>query len=158
MSNATEPGEARATLAEIQKRHGQVIEGSLVPGWYWWAVAVPMVGLGFLVDTGSPVAIAAAAIAFGIGVALLTGWVIVGGLHGVKVQEALLGPRGAGLIVGFIWLLVGGTIAMAFVLRAAGVTYPATIATLAGAVGLVVGGPWLMHQLHLIMLRQVDRR
>jgi len=38
------------------------------------------------------------------------------------------------------------------------VTYPATIATAAGAVGLVVGGPWLMHQLHLIMLRQANRR
>jgi hypothetical protein len=74
VTNALEPGEADAALAEIQRRQSQVIEGTLVPAWYWWAVAAPMVGLGFAVDARDPFPIASAAILFGVGTALLTGW------------------------------------------------------------------------------------
>ena len=154
MTNAIDPDEAQAALAEIRRRQDQVIEGTLVPSWYWWAVALPMVALGVVVDTHEPVAIAVAALLFGVGVALLTGWVIVGGLRGVRIHEVLLGPRGVGLIIGFVWLLVGGTIALAFVLEAAGVPYLATLSTLACAVALVVGGPALMRRLRDVMQRQ----
>jgi hypothetical protein len=98
--------------------------------------------------------IAVAAILFGLGVAALTGWIIFGGLHQVKVNEALLGPRGAGLIIGFVWLLVGGTLALAFVLQAVGAAYPATISTSACAVALVIGGPALMRRLRQSMERR----
>ena len=151
MTNAMDPGEASDALAEVRRRQGQVIEGTLVPSWYWWAVAVPMVGLGLVVDSRQPVPIAAAAVLFGVGVALLTGWVIVGGLHAVKVHQGLLGPRAAGLMVGFICLLVVGTLALAFALQAVGARYPATIATIACAVGLVLGGPLLTRRLRAIM-------
>jgi hypothetical protein len=152
VTKAVEPGEAGAALAEIRRRQGEVMEGTLVPAWYWWAVAVPMIGLGIVVDAHEPVAIASAAIVFGVGVAMLTGWVIVGGVRHVKVNEALLGPRGAGLIVGFVGLLVGGTLALAFALQATSVRYPATISTIACAVALVVGGPALMRTLRDIMM------
>jgi hypothetical protein len=151
MTNAIEPGEAGAALAEIRRRQGQVIDGTLAPNWYWWAVAVPMVGLGVVVDARDPVAIAFSAVIFAVGVALLTGWIVVGGFRSVKVHDALLGPRGAGLIVGFVWVLVAATIGLAFALLAAGVPYPATIATIACAAALVVGGPALMRRLRALM-------
>jgi hypothetical protein len=69
----------------------------------------------------------------------------------VKVEEALLGPRGAILIVGFVGLLVGGTLALAFALQAANVPNPATIGTVLCAVGLVFGGPVLMRRLRAVM-------
>jgi hypothetical protein len=72
----------------------------------------------------------------------------------VKVNEALLGPQGAGLIIGFVWLLVGGTLALAFALQVAGAAYPATISTVACAVALVVGGPALMRRLRQSMERR----
>jgi hypothetical protein len=154
VTNAIEPDEAQAALAEIRQRQDQVIEGTLVPTWYWWAVAVPMVGLGLVVDGHEPLAIALAALLFGVGVAALTGWVIVGGVRGVRVHDALLGSRGAALIVMFVWLLVGGTIALAFALLALAVPYPATFSTLACAVALVVGGPAVMRRLRGVMRRQ----
>jgi hypothetical protein len=152
MTNALEPGEAGAELAEIQRRQGQVVAGTLVPTWYWWAVALPMVGLGFVVDAHDPVPIALAAILFGVGVAFLTSWIVVGGPRRVKVHDALLGPRGAILIVGYVWLLVGGTLGLAFALQAANVNHPATIATTACGAALVIGGPALTRRLRRLML------
>jgi hypothetical protein len=70
----------------------------------------------------------------------------------VKVHDALLGPRGATLIVAFAWLLVGGTLALAFTLQAATVNHPATIATTVCGGALVIGGPALTRRLRRLML------
>jgi hypothetical protein len=156
--NTVDPGEANSALSEIGRRQGEVIDQSLVPAWYWWAVALPTVGLGVVVDTRNAVAIASAALVFALGAALLTAWVIVGGLRGVKVHDALLGPRGAGLIVAFVGLLVGGTIGLAFVMQAANVPDPATISTIACGIALVLGGPALMRSLRRLMRRQAGVR
>lgn len=147
MTGTIEPNEAAAALDEIGRRRHQVIDGGLVPDWYWWTIAIPTVVLGLVVDTRDALAIGVAAVLYAVGVALLTGWIVFGGLRGVKVSEALLGPRGAGLIVGFVWLLVGGAIAIAFVLGAVGFGYPATAGTIACAAGLIIGGPRLMRRL-----------
>jgi hypothetical protein len=55
-------------------------------------------------------------------------------------------------IVGFVWLVVGVTIGVAFGLRAAGAPAPATIATAIGGVALAGGGPVLMRRLRRLML------
>ncbi len=154
MTNAMKPAEARKALAEMERRQDQVIEGTLVPNWYWWAVALLAVGLGVGVDTRDPTAIAVTAGIFAVGVSLLTVWIAFGGRRHVKVHERLLGSRGAGLIVGFVWLVVGGTLGLAYVLEAANVEYAATLSTLACAIALVVGGPALMRRLRVIMRRQ----
>lgn len=154
MTNTVEPAEAREALAEMERRHEQVIEGALVPTWYWWAVALATVGLGVGIDTGDPAVIAATASIFGVGVAVLTVWIAFGGRRQVKVHERLLGARGAGLIVGFVWLVVIGTLALAFALQAANVAAAGTLATLACAIALVLGGPALMRRLRGIMRRQ----
>jgi hypothetical protein len=154
VTNAMKPAEARKALAEMERRQDQVIEGTLVPNWYWWAVALLSVGLGVGVDTRDPTATAVAAGIFGVGVSVLTVWIAFGGRRHVKVHQRLLGSRGAGLIVGFVWLVVGGTLGLAYVLEAANVEYAATVSTLACAIALVVGGPALMRRLRGIMRRQ----
>ena len=108
MTREIDPAEARAALAEMERRQQQVIEGTLIPDWYWRAVALLAVGLGVAVDTGDPRAIVATAGIVGVGIPLFTGWIAFGGLRHVKVHERLLGTRGSGLIVGFVWLVVGG--------------------------------------------------
>ena len=156
--NSIDPVEARAALSEANHRQSQMIDRSLVPAWYWWVVAVPMVALGGVVDTHNGRAIASAAVVFAVSVAALTAWVVAGGLRGVKAHEALLGPRGAGYIVGFVGLLVVGTIAVSFALQAADVPIPGTIATVACGIALVLGGPALMRALRDLMRRQAGVR
>lgn len=154
MTSAMEPAEAREALAETKRRQEQVIGGTLVPNWYWWVVGILAVGLGVGVDTREPDAIAATAGIFGVGMPLLTVWIAFGGRRHVKVHERLLGTRGGGLIVGFVGLVVLGTLGLAFALQAADVPVAGTLSTLACAIALVVGGPALMRRLREIMRRQ----
>lgn len=154
MTNATEPAEAREALAEIGRRQEQVIEGALVPNWYWWAVALATVGLGVAADTRDSTAIGVTGGVYGVGIALLTAWIAFGGRRQVKVHQRLLGARGGGLIVGFVWLVIGGTLGLAVALETVNVAPAATLATLACAIALVVGGPALTRRLRAIMRRQ----
>jgi hypothetical protein len=154
MTNAMEPAEARQALAEMERRQEQVIEGALVPNWYWWAVALLAVGLGVGVDTRDPIAVAVTGGLFGLGIPILTVWIAFGGRRHVKAHGRLLGSRGGGLIVGFVWLVVGGTLGLAFALEAANVRTAGTLSTLACAIVLVIGGPALMRRLRGIMRRQ----
>jgi hypothetical protein len=154
MTNAIEPGDAGAALAEIRRREAQVIEAGIVPVWFWWVVAAASVALGMVVDGRNAAAIAVAAIVYAIGMAGLTASVIVGGLRRVKVREAMLGPDGAGLIVAFVGIVVIGTIALAFALEAIGVAQAGTLSTLACGAALVIGGPLLMRRLRIVMLRR----
>jgi hypothetical protein len=153
MTNAIEPGEAGTALAEIRRREHQVVDAAIVPTWFWWAIAIASVALGAIVDARNGVAIGAAAVVYAIGVTVLALWVGLGGVRRVKVHEGLLGAEGAGLIVGFVGIVVPSTIALAFVLEAMGVAQAGTISTLACGAALVVGGPMLMRRLRLVMLR-----
>ena len=55
-------------------------------------------------------------------------------------------------ILGFVAVIVGGTIGLAFALRGAGVHYPATWACLAGGLVMGLGGPVLSRWLRRVML------
>ncbi|HLO34459.1 MAG TPA: hypothetical protein VK194_00185, partial [Candidatus Deferrimicrobium sp.] len=147
MSRQPDPRDAAAALAEIHDRQGEVIDGVLVPAWYWWAVAIPMVGLGVVVDGGNGLAIGVTAAAFAAFAAVLTGWMIVSGVNGVKVSEELLGPRSAAEIVVFVLGVVAGAIGVASLAAAAHAPLPATIATTVAAAALVIAGPALMRRL-----------
>jgi hypothetical protein len=152
MNEQMSSSEAAQALADIRQHEAQVIDVAIVPAWYWWVVAVLMVGLAAVVDSHHRVAIGISAVAFALIVAIVTIAMILGLVHGAQVNSQLLGSSGAVSIVGFIWVVLGATLGTAFGLRAAAVGHPATIATLVGAVGLVVGGPLLMRRLRRIML------
>jgi hypothetical protein len=153
MSGQVRPEDAASALAEIRNRQGQVIEAVLVPAWDWWAVAAGMVAIGRAVDTRHPAVLAVVIPIAAACIAILTGVMIFGSYRRTQVRGSqMLGGRGAAAIVGFVWLAVGVTLGIGFGLRAAGTHLPATIATAAGGLITVAGGPFLMRLLRKVML------
>ena len=153
MSGYMQPDEAASALAGIRQQQKQVIDAVLVPAWYWWAVAAGMVVIGAATDTRRAVVLGVAIPVAAVIIAALTFGMIFGTIRRAQVRSAeLLGDRGALLIVGFVWLVVGLTLGIGFGLRAAGSPVPATIATVLGGAALAAGGPVLMRRLRAIML------
>ena len=152
MSGEMGPGEAARALDEIQRRQQQVIDLATIPGWYWWAVGALMVVLGVGVDVRTPVAIGITVSVFVVGMLSATGWVVGRSFLHAQPRNDLLDGRGVLAILGFVFLIVAGTLGIAFGLRAAGVSYPATLACLAGGLAMGVGGPMLMRFLRRVML------
>ncbi len=152
MTDQTGPGEAAQALDEIQRRQQQVIDLATIPVWYWWAVGGLMVVLAAGVDARRPAAIGAAVTVFVLGILAATGWVVGRSFRRAQLRNGLLDARGVLAILGFVALIVAGTIGIAFALRAAGVTHPATLACLVGGLAMGLGGPVLMRVLRRIML------
>lgn len=144
--------EAAQALAEIQRRQQQVIDQATVPGWYWWSVGALMVVLAAGVDTRTPAALGGAVAVFVVGLLSATGVVVRSQFLQARLRDGLLDGRAVVAILGFVALIVGCTLGLAFGLRAAGVHYPATLACLAGGIALGLGGPVLMRALRRIML------
>jgi hypothetical protein len=151
MNEQLRPDEAARALAEIRERQEQVIKVTVVPAWYWWLVGGLIVALAAAVDSRERVTIGIGVTVFVLGILSGTGWVVRGALH-VQPRNELLGGRGVMMILGFVALVLGITLAVAFSLGAAGISHPATLANLLGAVLLIVGGPMLTRALHRIML------
>ena len=149
--NDVHADDAAAALTEIHRRQQQVIDQATVPGWYWWAVGALMVVLAAGVDTRTPAAVGGAVTVFVIGLLSATG-AMVRGQFRARLANGLLDGRGVAAILGFVAVIVGGTLGLAFALRAAHVHYPATLACLAGGVAMGLGGPVLMRSLRRIML------
>jgi hypothetical protein len=150
--NELDADEAAQALAEIQRRQRQVIDQAAVPGWYWWAVGALMVVLAVGVDTRTHAVLGGAIAVFVIGLLSATGVVVSGQFLQARLRNELLDGRGVVAILGFVALIVGCTLGLAFGLRAAGVPYPATLACAAGGTALGLGGPVLMRTLRRIML------
>jgi hypothetical protein len=146
------PGEAADALAEIQQRQQQVIDRAIVPAWYWWAVGALMVVLAVGVDTRTDLALGVTVPVFVVGLLVATGAAIRSQFRDARLHNRLLDGQGPIAIVVFVWLIVGGTIGIAFALRAAGVPYPATIACAVGGLAMGLGGPPLSRMLRRIML------
>jgi hypothetical protein len=152
MDDELHQGDAARALAEIQRRQQQVIDVATVPAWYWWAVGALMVVLAIGVDNRTATVLRVTVPVFVLGLLLATGAVIRGQILDARVRRDLLDGRAVLTILGFVALIVGCTLAIAFALRAAGVSYPATWACAAGGIGLGLGGPVLMRALRSIML------
>lgn len=153
MNSELHPGEAAEALAEIQKRQQQVIDRAVVPAWYWWAVGALMVVLAVGVDTRTHLALGITIPVFVVGMLAATGAAVRSQFLDARVHDRLLDGKGVIAILLFVAIIVGGTLAIAFSLRAAGVSHPATIACAAGGVVMGLGGPVLNRQLRQIMLR-----
>lgn len=153
MKGNISPSDAARSLADIGNRQARVIDEVLVPGWYWWTVAALTVVLGVVVDSHRAALVALAAAIYVVLVAGVTVWMIMG-RNRARVSRHLLGDRGALAIVGFVWVVVGLSLAVGFALRTAGAGYPATVACIVCAIGLIVGGPTLMSYLRRNMLKR----
>jgi hypothetical protein len=144
--------EAAQALAEIQRHQQQVIDQATVPGWYWWSIGALMVVLGVGVDTRTPATLGGTVAVFVVGLLSATGVVVRGQFLRARLRDGLLDGRAVVAILGFVALIVGCTLGLAFGLRALGATYPATLACLVGGIALGLGGPVLMRTLRRIML------
>ena len=153
MSGTVQPDEAASSLAEVQRRQQQVIDAVMIPLWYWWVVAASMIAIGAAVDTKRAAVLATVLPLVIALVAGLTLAMILGAYRRARVRSSeLLGGRGALSIVGFVWVVVGASLGIAFGLRAAGTAAPATIGTAVGAILMVTGGPVLGRWLRQLML------
>ena len=152
MTENLQPDEAARALTEIRHRQEQVIKLAIIPSWYWWTIAVLMVGFSAAVDSHRRLAIGVGTSLFVIGVLITTGRVIIGGLRRAQLRNDLLGPIGVLAILGFVATVLAVTLPTAFALQAAGVRYPATLGVLLGAVIMAVGGPLLTRFLQRTML------
>jgi uncharacterized membrane protein YkvI len=152
MTDQLRPEEAASALTEIGRRQEQVIRLAVVPNWYWWAIAVLMVGFAAAVDTRRGLVVGIATAVFVAAVLTTTGRVVYRGLRSAQPRNDLLGPRGVLAILGFVGVTIGVSMAVAFTLQAIGVSHPATIGVSVSAVILAVGGPMLMRYLQGLML------
>jgi hypothetical protein len=152
MSDEPSPAEAAQALADIQLRQQQVIDLAIIPVWYWWAVGALMVILAAGVDSRAAVAVGLSVTVFVLGILAATGWVVGRAFRHAQLRNGLLDGRAVAAILGFVALIVGGTIGLAFALRAAGAGHPATLACAAGGLVMGLGGPVLMRRLRAIML------
>jgi hypothetical protein len=145
-------GDAARGLAEIGKGQVGVIDAVLVPRWYWWVVGFLILPIGVAADSHQRAAIAVVAVVIALTISALSVWMVSGAYAGARIHPATLGTPGALNIVGFVWLVVGASLAVAFGLQAMGVAYPATIGTGLAAVLLIGGGPVLMSRLRRSMV------
>ncbi|MGE5289063.1 MAG: hypothetical protein ACM3ML_18080 [Micromonosporaceae bacterium] len=151
--------EAAAELAEIQRRQEQVIKTALVPVWYWWALAAPIVAYGAARDSGNllvqaitiPLAVLVMAVLIGAGIPEIR--------RRVKVHSApRTVARTAAAIFGMIVLVDAVAISTAASLAAAHFRYPVTIGCAAGAAVLVIAGPLLNRYARRLMLSQARQQ
>jgi hypothetical protein len=152
MNSELHPGEAADALAEVRKRQQQVIDRAIVPAWYWWVVGALMVVLAVGVDTRTDFALGLTIPVFVVGMLAATGVAISSQFRDARLYDGLLDGRGVMAILAFVGLIVGCTLGIAFGLRAAEVSYPATIACAAGGLAMGLGGPVLNRMLRGIML------
>lgn len=152
MTPQVPPEEAARALTEIGRRQEQVIRRSVVPSWYWWAIAGLMVAFAAAVDSRQGLVLGIGTAVFVAGVLTTTGWVVFRAVRGAQPRNDLLGPGGVVAILGFVAITVGVSLAAAFILKASGVAYAATIGVAVSAVMLVAGGPLLMRYLQGLML------
>jgi hypothetical protein len=155
----TTGAEAAAELAEIQRRQEQVIKTALVPAWYWWALAAPVIAYGAARDSRNlvvqavviPLAVLVMAVLIGAGIPELR--------RRVKVHSAPeTTARMAAAIFGMIVLVDAVAISTAASLAAARFRYPVTIGCAAGAAVLVIAGPLLNQYSRRLMLGRVRQQ
>jgi hypothetical protein len=152
MAKEVRPDEAAGALTEIARRRAQVVTLTIIPTWFWWAIAALMVGFSVAVDTRRPLVIGIATAVFVIGVLIVTGRLVIGIVGRAQPRNDLLGPAGVLAILGFVAGILTVALPTSFALKAAGVRYPATAGILMTSVVMVVGGPLLTRYLRRLML------
>jgi hypothetical protein len=147
MYEQVQPDEAARALAEVGRRRDQVADLSAIPWWFHWTVILLTIAFALALDSQRPVLIGIGVTVFVIGVLLALAQVLGRSMVSAPLRRDLLGPRAALAIIVFVGLILAVNLPTAFILRAAGVPYPATIGALAGAVVIFIGGPRLSRHL-----------
>ena len=149
--NRLETSGAAGELEAIKRSQAGVIDAVLVPRWYWWVVGILLVPLGVAADSHQRVATAVIAVVVALIIAAVSVAMITGAYRGARIHPATLGTAGALYIAGFVFLVVGASLVVAFSIQAAKGPFPGTSGTLVAAGLLIVGGPILMSSLRRSM-------
>jgi hypothetical protein len=138
--------EARLALHSIDERRHQVLAEIDVPTIYWAAVAASWAAIGVLTDYGPAWAAIAGMFLFGAAHSAVAPRVISGrrGSRQLSIRGELVSRRIPLIVIGFLLVMTGATVAIALLFNADGARHPAALA--GGTVALIVfvGGPALM--------------
>jgi hypothetical protein len=151
------PSEAAEALAEIRQRHEQVLDQSLTPNWFWWAIGLLIVVFSIAVDTDNGLVIGIGTTVFVLGICTAVGVVVVRSLRHAQARSSLLGNAGALPIAVFVLGVLAVTLPVTFVLAALDTPYAATWGSLVCAILMGVGGPLLMRRLRATMLDRATK-
>jgi hypothetical protein len=146
--------EAVQALDEIRTRQRQVVGSVLIPDWYWSAVGALVIVFSIGIESRRPLLIGLCTTVFVLGLNA-TIWVVILRSR-AQVRPAYLGLPGALWIAGFVVVLVAVALATGFTLAALGFRWPATAGNTVAAIGVALGGPWLMRRLRAVMTRRAD--
>ncbi len=138
--------EARQALVSVEAGRRAVLAEVGMPSWYWWALAVGWVALGWVADLGRPWLTAGATLGFG-ALHSIAWQRVLGGRHRtnrLSVRAEVLGRRAPLVVLGALVVLTGVTAAAAIALDADGARHPTTIASVIVATMIVLGGTGLM--------------
>jgi hypothetical protein len=146
MSEHISSVEAGRALDEIASRRRQIVAEIDVPAWYWWFLALGWVALGLVAVFATAWVSVAATVAFG---ALHSSFAtrVIDGRHRsrkLSVRADVVSRHVRPLVIGFLVVMVAGTVAIALLADALGAPQPALIASVIIAVAVLVGGPQLM--------------
>jgi len=146
MADHVSRADAQHALDDVELRRRQIVAEIDVPTWYWWFLALGWAGLGLVTVAGDPWLSVVATVGFGAIHSALAPRVI-DGRHGSKqlaVRGDVVDRHVAGLVVGFLVVLVAITIGIALLADALGAPEPALLASLIVAAIVLIGGPQLM--------------
>ena len=152
--NRLETSGAAAELEAIKRSQAAAIDAVLVPRWYWWVIGILMIPIGVATDAHQAVASVVISTVAPLIIAVVTVAMITGGYRRARIHPATLRTAGAVRIVGFIALVLGASLVVAFSLEAGDGPFPGTIGTLVAAVLLIIGGPILMASLRRSMMER----
>jgi hypothetical protein len=146
MSEKPNETEAASALESIRRGRETVIAEIDLPSWYWWGLAGGWIVLGYVSDLHNVWLISGATLAFGAAHASVAHWVIGGQQRSsqLRIRSDVAGRFTPLLIVGCLLALVALTILGAVVDSVNGGSHPVTVASVAVAVIIVIGGPRLM--------------
>jgi hydrogenase-4 membrane subunit HyfE len=145
--------EVAQALDEIRTRQRQVVGASVVPAWFWSAVAVLMVEFSIGIESHRRVLMAWGTSIYVIGLLAVILTVVL--RSRAQIRPRYLGRAGAATIAGFVVAVLAVALAVGFGLAATGFRWPATAGVTVAAVCVAAGGPLLMRRLRTVMTRRV---
>ena len=160
-TSVPDAADAARALDEIDRRREQVIRRKVFPRWYWWAHAGLTTALATVLLNGRGVVIGIGIVGYMAG-ALAVDIPVSRAARAATPRRDLAGPGAVRRtligLAGFVAVLFGVCLTTALTLKAAGVPYPATIATAVAAVVFAVGGQLLVRWETAVLLRRSRSR
>jgi hypothetical protein len=146
MTHHVNHDEAVNALEVVRRSREAVLAEINVPVWYWWAVGVGWIGIGFAGQFGNAWVMSGATLAFGAAHSSIANWVVGGRQRTsqLRLRRDVAGHFTPILVLGSLCAFVLLTIVGGLVAHAEGTAHPVLVSSVAVAVLIVIAGPLLM--------------